>query len=284
MRIIHDPACSTYHRDGHPEHPQRVTRSVVALRASDLDLDWVEPDDVDDTVIAHVHSRRHLERLAAPHDFDADTPYHDGIGERARTSVAGALIASRSACDGTPALSLLRPPGHHALPDRAMGFCYLNQVAIAAVHAARAGLRVAVFDFDVHHGNGTEAILTTEENATFFSIHQYPAYPGTGGESQGNAKNYPMRPGTSRTTYRDAVRQAFDDMTATRPDLVIVSAGFDAYRGDPLSDAPLEGDDYEEFGRMFTSSGLAHCAVLEGGYSDELPELVTAYVRGAITG
>jgi acetoin utilization deacetylase AcuC-like enzyme len=162
-----------------------------------------------------------------------------------------------------------------------MGFCYLNSIAIAALEARATGFdRVAVFDFDVHHGNGTEAILHQRPGCAFFSIHQFPAYPGTGRRHQDNCFNYTVPPGLSRSAYRDVAVQALDDLHAFEPQLVAVSAGFDAYSGDPLCQQQLEVEDFHWFGTRFREMGVPVFSVLEGGYSDSLPELILAYLLG----
>ena len=167
------------------------------------------------------------------------------------------------------------------MPERAMGFCYLNNVAIAALEARAQGVeRIAVFDFDVHHGNGTESILYRREGFAYFSVHQFPAYPGTGYESRDNVWNYPVLPGADRQEYREALQQALDQLHAFEPDLILVSAGFDAYRNDPLSDEYLEEEDYYWLGQQLRQLGIPFCSALEGGYSEELPRLILAYLLG----
>jgi acetoin utilization deacetylase AcuC-like enzyme len=166
--------------------------------------------------------------------------------------------------------------------DRAMGFCYLNNVAIAALEAAATGAkRVAVFDFDVHHGNGTEAILLNRPGAAFFSIHLHPFYPGTGGENVGNnCFNYPIAPDAPRETYRAALARALGDLKKFQPGLIAVSAGFDAYVRDPLVQGVLVVDDFYWLGQSLRALGVPMFSLLEGGYSRDLPELIFAYLKG----
>jgi acetoin utilization deacetylase AcuC-like enzyme len=181
MKIITDIACIDYERPGHPERPQRVSATLDRLKSlTDLDLEFVQPTGPDLVSVELVHPASFVESLNAAEDFDVDTPAHSGIQTHALRAVSGALNAMDSSMAGTPALSLLRPPGHHACAETAMGFCYLNQIAIAAVAAAAEGKRVGILDFDVHHGNGTEAIILGRENLLYASAHQSPAYPGTG--------------------------------------------------------------------------------------------------------
>ena len=163
-----------------------------------------------------------------------------------------------------------------------MGFCYLSTIAIATLAARAAGVeRVAVFDFDVHHGNGTEDILVDRPGVAFFSIHQFPAYPGTGRQDRGeNCFNYPVPPGLPATHYCDLAGQVLERLAAFRPGLLAVSAGFDAYARDPLCQQQLEASDYHWLGRALAGLGVPMFSLLEGGYSDDIPELVLAYLRG----
>jgi len=283
VKIITDERCTGYSTIGHPERPLRIIASLELLRnQTELPLEWAAPGEVSDTQILRAHSTGHLSRLQEPEDFDADTPFYENIGEYARASAAAALAALQAARAGESVFCLMRPPGHHAMRNRAMGFCYLNNVAIAVLEAAAAGAkRVAVYDFDVHHGNGTEAILLDRPGIAFFSIHQYPCYPGTGATNSGkNCFNYPVAPGTPREIYQAALLRALDDLKKFRPDLVAVSAGFDAYVHDPLVEGVLVLDDFYRLGQSLSALGVPLFSVLEGGYSRELPELIFAYLKG----
>src|SRR5262245_8219277 len=249
MTIITDERCTGYAARGHPERPARISRTLEKLRGQkELAIDWAEPGLVDEQTIRRAHSPEHLARVKkAETDFDGDTPAYAQIFDHAQRSVGGALHAMKIARRGEFSFSLLRPPGHHATRDRAMGFCYLNSIAIAALEALATGAaRVAVYDFDVHHGNGTEAILLNEPRAAFFSIHQHPCYPGTGTKNVGkNCFNFPVPPQTSREEYRDILGRALDELKKFKPDLIAVSAGFDAYARDPLAQETLEAEDFQ---------------------------------------
>jgi len=260
-----------------------IVATLELLRnQTELPVTWAAPGRVDDAPILRAHSPEHLARLNEPEDFDADTPFYENIGAYARASVAAALDALKAARAGENVSSLMRPPGHHAMRDRAMGFCYLNNIAIAVLEAAASGAkRVAVYDFDVHHGNGTEAILVDRPGVAFFSTHLYPCYPGTGTANVGkNCFNYPVEPGEPRETYRATLARALDDLKKFRPDLVAVSAGFDAYARDPLVQGALVLEDYYWLGQSLRALDVPMFSLLEGGYSRELPELIFAYLKG----
>ncbi len=283
VRIFTDERCLAYESPGHPERPGRISGTLEQLRGqADLRIAWAEPLPVTETALRRAHSTRHLERLNQPEDFDPDTPAYPGIAVHARRSAGAALAALQSARAGEVAFSLMRPPGHHATRDRSMGFCYLNSIAIAALEAlARGVARVAVFDFDVHHGNGTEAILLNQPGAAFFSIHQFPCYPGSGESNVGgNCFNYPVAPATPRGQYRRVLARALEDLKRFKPELVAVSAGFDAHAGDPLAQETLEAEDFHWLGESIRQLVVPTFSVLEGGYSHDLPELIEAYLKG----
>ena len=284
MKIITDERCIEYSAPGHPEKPFRVARTVEKLRKqSELPVIWVKPGPVEEAAILRAHSATHLASLGDENEyFDGDTPNYPGISQHARRSVGAALEALRCAYAGQTVFSLMRPPGHHATQDRIMGFCYLNNIAIAVLEAlANGAKRVAVFDFDVHHGNGTEAILLGKAQTALFSIHQHPCYPGTGTSNVGdNCFNYTVAPETPRARYVEVLNGALQDLKKFKPELLAVSAGFDAYANDPLANGTLEVEDYHWLGRSLREIGAPMFSLLEGGYSSDLPDLIYAYLKG----
>ena len=283
MVILHDPRCADYGSSMRPEQPARVIRTREHLQAAHPDWTWREPKlAVTDDILQLVHTPAHVKRLAQPRDFDADTPYFPGIADHARRAVSSALEAAQHALtQREPVISLMRPPGHHATATQAMGFCYLNQIAIAAVYAQRTlkAARVAIWDFDAHHGNGTEAILHGQSRMFFASVHQYPGYPGTGTQDHGpHIRNWPVPPRTPRVDHMAALRASLDAVVSFSPDLVLVSAGFDAYARDPITQMTLERDDFATLGTWLREAGRPAAAILEGGYSEDLPLLVDAFL------
>lgn len=285
--LVHAPAAGLEHHPpkGHPEHAGRLQAVLCAASAAGIDpATGFSPA-----------SRAALERVHAPalidHVFasspvmgdialDADTWMSPG-SLKAALAAAGAGIAGVDAVMTGAAEAVFvaaRPPGHHAEPDRAMGFCLFNTIAIAAAHAlAHHGLaRVAVVDIDVHHGNGTQAWAENEPACLFASIHQGWIYPGTGAAHEtgrhGNIINAPMQAGTQGPAWRAAVETAIlPRLEAFAPDCLFVSAGFDAHRDDPLAGLALVEDDYAWAGTALAQAARAHAhsrlvCVLEGGY------------------
>jgi len=283
VHVITDERCLGYSQPGHPERPQRVAGTLALLREQrEIEIIWEEPLAVTDEAIARAHEQSHLQRIANPDGpLDGDTPDYPEIDAHARRSIGGGLRALELAREGKPNFSLLRPPGHHATREQAMGFCYFNSIAITALAARAAGVeKVAVFDFDVHHGNGTEDILRAVDGTAFFSIHQHPAYPGTGQKSFDNCHNYTVPPDTSNDGWRKTASTALADLKKFNPDLLCVSAGFDAYKRDPLCQQQLEEEDFTWIARQLRQLNKPQANLLEGGYSSDLPKLILAYLKG----
>ena len=288
MIIFHDPRCTEYCAPGHPERPERISRTVSFLTARHGGWDWKDARPASHDALLRAHHYEQLIHIRqASRDFDADTPAYAGIYDHAARAAGAAIDVANAAIQGDRAFSLMRPPGHHATRSRAMGFCYFNHVAVSALgvlatseatNKGRRVGRVAIWDFDAHHGNGTEEILAGDDRIAFASIHQFPGYPGTGTRSFGNIHNFPVKPLTSRSDHVATVRRALDCLVAFKPDLLLVSAGFDAYAGDPITQMSLKAEDFVTFGRWLRETEIPAGAILEGGYSDDLPELIDHFL------
>lgn len=283
MHFFHSPRCLEYHAAGHPERPARIQSVIAALnRDTYPQHTWHEPQPCSDADILRVHHADQMAAVASGNYVDADTPHFANIDALARLASGSAIQAAERALDGTRCFSLMRPPGHHAEKNRIMGFCYYNHLAIAVRRLLDAGrlARVAVFDFDCHHGNGTENIFHGDERVRVISLHQSPCYPGTGLVSSANCYNYPLPPGTGPEAFLAACDTALQTVAAFQPELIAVSAGFDAYRHDPITDMNLDVETFHAIGKKLAAQDRATFAVLEGGYADNLGQLVAAFVDG----
>lgn len=289
MLAIHThPACLEHLLlPGHPESPERLRAVLAALD----DPRYTAVPRVDAPMatreqLARVHSAQLIEAVLDGPDLpyrqlDPDTAMTPGSAEAALRAAGAVCAAIDQVMTSTlrRAFCAVRPPGHHATADAAMGFCLFNSVAVGAAHAIAAhGLsRVAIMDFDVHHGNGTQDIFWSDPRVLYASTHQSPLYPGTGRQdehgSAGNIVNAPLPSGAGSVEFRDAITSiVLPALDAFAPELLIISAGFDAHRLDPLANLNLEADDYGWVTEQLVAIAERHCAgrivsSLEGGYS-----------------
>jgi acetoin utilization deacetylase AcuC-like enzyme len=288
---ITHPAYRQHTLQGHPEHAGRIEAIWTVLEESGVLREMVPlvPDPASVEALQLVHSARHVERVQQVCSrgggwLDADTYALPVSYDVALLSVGGAIAAVDTVLAGRAhnALAVLRPPGHHATPNGAMGFCLFSNVAIAARHAQaayKAVSRIMVVDFDVHHGNGTQAAFYDDPSVLYVSTHQYPFYPGTGaagdigeGAGRGTTVNMPLRAGTGNQGYRLLYEQVLWPVARRfKPDLILVSAGFDAHWADPLAMILLDLDGYVYLTRELIAMAHELCQgrivfVLEGGY------------------
>lgn len=278
MRIFFSQKCLKYFQMGHPESPERVQFTYQLLK--EKGFKFIEPKPCTDDDILLAHSKYLLEEVKGGNFFDLDTPSLPDIFEYARLSAGAAIMAAETCLNGDRTFSLMRPPGHHATKDRLGGFCYFNNIAIASLKVKDRVGRIAIVDFDCHHGNGTEDIFLGEKDFLYLSLHQSPLYPGTGLESRENCINYPLVPDTTPEEYLSVFEEGLGKVREFNPNLLAISAGFDSYKLDPITNLTLEKDTYREIGRMLSALNIPTFAVLEGGYSKDLPECIYQFLKG----
>ena len=291
------------HQTGsHPERPERLRAIHARLEQSGLLTRCTLPNVVSaaDDDILRVHPASHLKRIrefaeAGGGRIEVDTVMSPDSADVAKLAVGAAVDAVSRVVSGrdSTALCLVRPPGHHALPDGPMGFCLFGNAAIAARTAVqRLGLdRVLVVDWDVHHGNGTQDVFYEDEQVGFFSAHRFPFYPGTGRKSEtgrgsglGTTFNLPLEFGISRLNYLSAFEHMLTRAAdSIRPDLIVISAGFDAHADDPVGSLGLETEDFQTLTELVLQVADTHCggrlvSILEGGYNvDRLADCVEVH-------
>jgi acetoin utilization deacetylase AcuC-like enzyme len=304
MHLYTHPACLAHNAGpGHPESPSRLQAVLEALDADRFaTLDRIEAPRATREQLARAHETALIEHVfaTAPQEgfarLDPDTAMSPDSLEAALRAAGAACAAIDALIDGTTdrAFCAVRPPGHHATHAAAMGFCLFNNVAVATAHALARGIdRVAIIDFDVHHGNGTQDIFWNDARVLYASTHQSPLYPGTGALEErggaGNIVNAPLPPRSGSAEFRAAISgTVLPALEAFRPQLVIISAGFDAHRLDPLADLNLEAQDYAwvtrelvEIAQKYASGRVL--SSLEGGYSlTALRESTAAHVAALI--
>jgi acetoin utilization deacetylase AcuC-like enzyme len=285
--LLTHPACLEHDTGyGHPERADRLRAIDAALGASAFKpLKREEAPLADLTIIERLHPKAYVEMVRASipksdHEWlDPDTVVSPGSWEAALRATGAAIHAVNQVMAGKAdnAFCAIRPPGHHAEPSRAMGFCLFNTVAIAALHAraAHGAKRVAVVDFDVHHGNGTQAAFWSDQDLFYGSTHQMPLFPGTGALDEtgvGNIFNAPLKPGDDGEVFRAAFEsRVLPALDAFAPDILLVSAGFDAHVKDPLAQLRLVEADFAWVTEKLLEAAAKHCggklvSTLEGGY------------------
>ena len=309
--LLTDPAMVRHHPPGHPERPERLEAVAAGVAdgaaAGGATLERPTVVAADHAALTRLHPAAYLDLLdAAAREgggwIDADTHLGPDSMLAARlaagATIQAALDVARGA--GAVAFAVVRPPGHHARAERAAGFCLLNNVALAALALRAAGLahRIAVVDWDVHHGDGTQAIFDADPDLCYASTHQMPLYPGSGdaadrgqGPGLGSKHNVPLPPGSGDDPFVAAwIERLLPAVAAFAPEAILVSAGYDAHRHDPLAGLEVTADGYRrvarEVGRLARALGLGGvAATLEGGYDlDALRECAAATVTGLLVG
>ncbi len=283
LKIIAPEKDCRYEVPGHPENVQRLEASLRHLKNLYPPETFLEPKSTVDDDILLVHRPALLSAVKSGEVLDPDTPGIPEIYAAALLSAGSAIQAAELCLPGPRVFDLIRPPGHHATPEQGMGFCYFNSVAIACQSLVKRSLaeKVAVLDIDCHHGNGTEAFFKGKASFLYVSLHQSPCYPGTGLASSGNSLNFPMPPGTEGPEFREALDQGLAAIRKFKPDLLGISAGFDTYVKDPLTQFGLQIPDYRLIGKDISEGvDVPQFAFLEGGYHEDLPRLIAQFLAG----
>jgi acetoin utilization deacetylase AcuC-like enzyme len=300
---IYDPFYLKHDTEPHPENPGRVEAIHQKILNSDIyrHLATHSPMLATEEEVALIHKPRYIQQVKTACDegirrLDADTVVCPDSYHAALLAVGAGISAVDLVVDGTcdNVFCAVRPPGHHAEHDRAMGFCLFNNVAIAARHAIKKGLnRIFIFDWDVHHGNGTQNSFYSDPTVYYSSVHQYPFYPGTGGEGEtgtgdglGTTLNFPMPPYSDDEDYIDLIEnQLIPEMFRFKPDLILISAGFDAHKDDPLASMHLSTECFGKMTELILGAARELCqgrlvSMLEGGYNHEaLSDSALLHVR-----
>jgi acetoin utilization deacetylase AcuC-like enzyme len=277
MKVVFSPQCLEFGSPGHPESPERVKRAHQLL--AQKGYEFAEPLPCTEEDLLRVHTPQLVESVRNNDFFDWDCPNVPHIYKYATLAAGGALLAAEQSISDRRSFSLMRPPGHHVSADRLGGFCYFNNIAIAVTKVLERFDKIAILDFDCHHGNGTQAIFLGNERVLYVSWHQIHIYPGTGHESQANCLNYPMAPGADHNVFMPLFEKGLQKVEEFGPELIAFSAGFDSYIGDPLTMLRFEKRTYQRIGEKIRSFDVPSFGVLEGGYGVEFSECVFEFLH-----
>jgi acetoin utilization deacetylase AcuC-like enzyme len=286
MKILFSKRCLDYRQPGHPESPDRVLKTFEFLKQKGFE--FVEPLTCSEKELLLAHDKKFVEEIKSEKFSYIDSPALPGIYDYARLSAGSAINAMEISLKNEKAFSLMRPPGHHsgknglALGSMSLGFCYFNNIAIACKKALNYVKKIAIIDFDCHHGNGTQDIFIGCPNVLYVSLHKHPFYPGTGWKSEKNCLNYPLSSEITKEEYLETFKKALDEVKKFRPNLIAVSAGFDAHKDDDITFNGLNLD-YKSFriiGELIKELKKPSFAVLEGGYGETLHNSVYEFIVG----
>ncbi len=297
MKVVYHPRYVDHNQyPGHPERPERLVSLMARLKTEEIEPEVLTPEPVDEELLARVHDPDYIARIDSIGEgsYDPDTFVHPDTTQIARLAAGGGVLAAETAMNGDLCMGLMRPPGHHAGKDYGGGFCYFNNIAIAAEHALSRGDvdRVAVIDIDGHHGNGTSDIFLERPDVLYMSTHHYGIFPGTGagvdlgrGEGSGFTLNFPFVMGCGDSSFAAAMDRVVTPVIAEfKPDLMLVSVGMDAHKHDPLTGLGLSSEGYMETVNDLIAIANEVCAgrlafYLEGGYNlDIMAEVGAAMI------
>ncbi|MEK9680627.1 MAG: histone deacetylase family protein [Pelagibacteraceae bacterium] len=297
---------STYqNHDTGPGHPERVDRVKVVneeLKKLDKKIEWFEPKLFDQKIIEHVHNKKYLNKISSSFPksgiqfLDGDTIVSPGSKQAALDAVGSILLGIDQVVNKQfkNTFCSVRPPGHHAESDKAMGFCIYNNIAVGAAYLLNHYNynKVAIIDYDVHHGNGTQEIFYNNPNVLYISTHQYPFYPGTGSSNEkggsNNILNVPLEAGTSSNVYFNSFEHVLKKLKDFKPEFILLSSGFDAHTQDPLAQVNLKSKDFYEITKRIINVANNICngkivSILEGGYDlNALRESAYEHVKALI--
>lgn len=297
---------STYqNHDTGPGHPERVDRVKVVneeLKKLDKKIQWFEPKLFDQKIIEHVHNKKYLNKIFSSFPksgiqfLDGDTIVSPGSKQAALDAVGSILLGIDQVVNKQfkNTFCSVRPPGHHAESDKAMGFCIYNNIAVGAAYLLNHYNynKVAIIDYDVHHGNGTQEIFYNNPNVLYISTHQYPFYPGTGSSNEkggsNNILNVPLEAGTSSNIYFNSFEHVLKKLKDFKPEFILLSSGFDAHTQDPLAQVNLKSKDFYEITKRIINVANNICngkivSILEGGYDlNALRESAYEHVKALI--
>lgn len=297
---------STYqNHDTGPGHPERVDRVKVVneeLKKLDKKIEWFEPKLFDQKIIEHVHNKKYLNKISSSFPksgiqfLDGDTILSPGSKQAALDAVGSILLGIDQVVNKQfkNTFCSVRPPGHHAESDKAMGFCIYNNIAVGAAYLLNHYNynKVAIIDYDVHHGNGTQEIFYNNPNVLYISTHQYPFYPGTGSSNEkggsNNILNVPLEAGTSSNIYFNSFEHVLKKLKDFKPEFILLSSGFDAHTQDPLAQVNLKSKDFYEITKRIINVANNICngkivSILEGGYDlNALRESAYEHVKALI--